>query len=154
MSGLLVSVPSGARILLDTSALLAHLGASEQVGRVATELVESCLRTGRNDGVISTITVGELLVRPLRASPQHADTVLAFLWSLPDLLIRSADFLVAAEGARIRAAARVGVPDSLIIATGVLTRATLMATNDRVLASASRASVTGMGVLLLSELVS
>jgi hypothetical protein len=89
-------IPAGARILFDTSVLVAHLGGVRTGGRVATELVERCLRTGGNEGIISTTTVGELLVRPLRASTQVADTIVTFLWSLPALHIHSVDFLVAA----------------------------------------------------------
>ena len=147
----LEAVPAGARIILDTSVLLAHLGGHEPIARRATELVETCLRTGRNDGVVSTITVAELLVRPLRSGQTEVDLVLSFLWSVPDLLIRSVDFLIATEAARIRAETRLGMPDSLIVATGLLTRAQLIATNDAALVDAVGGAAAGMEVLLLSR---
>lgn len=149
-AALLDAVPAGARIILDTSVLLAHLGGHEPIGPAATELVETCLRTGRNDGVVSTISVAELLVRPIRAGRAEVDVVLSFLWSVPDLLIRAVDFLVSAEAARIRAQTGLGMPDSLIMATGLLTGAQLIATNDRALADAVRRAADGMEVLTLS----
>jgi predicted nucleic acid-binding protein len=150
-ASVLEEVPPGAPIILDTSVLLAHLGGHEPIARRATELVEMCLCTGRNDGVVSAITVAELLVRPLRSGPTDVDLVLSFLWSVPDLLIRSVDFLIAAEAARIRAETGLAMPDSLILATGLLTGARLVATNDRALADAVTHAATGMEVLLLSR---
>ena len=147
------AVPTGETILLDTSVLLAHLGQPDRLGAIATELIVDCLMTGRNPGVISTITVGELLVRPHRASRQALDTVLGFLWSIPDLLIRSVDFLVAAEAARLRAKRQLSAPDSLILATAVLVDARVFATNDRALAAGARALMPGSNVLLLGELI-
>ena len=87
MTGVLGAIPAGSRILLDTSVLVAYLGATEPVATAATDLIEGCLRTGRNDGVISTISVAELLTRPFRTDRQAVDMTVAFLWSLPDLLV-------------------------------------------------------------------
>ncbi|CAN5642829.1 hypothetical protein BH23CHL8_BH23CHL8_07270 [soil metagenome] len=152
MKAVLGAVPAGWPVLLDTSVLLAHLGQSDRVGAVATALIEDCLMTRRNPGVISTITVGELLVRPHRADRQAVDTILGFLWSIPDVLVRSVDFLVAAEAARMRATRQLSVPDSLILATGVLVDARVVATNDRALAAGARALTPGHQVLLLGDL--
>jgi predicted nucleic acid-binding protein len=153
MTGALGAIPAGSRILLDTSVLVAYLGATEPVATVATDLIEGCLRTGRNDGVISTISVAELLTRPFRTDRRAVDMTVAFLWSLPDLLVRSVDFLVAAEAARIRASTRLGMPDASILATGVLTTAQVLATNDRQLAGAASAVAPNIDVLLLAEVV-
>jgi predicted nucleic acid-binding protein len=152
LKALLGAVPAGSPVLLDTSVLLAHLGQPDRVSAVATALIEDCLMAGRNPGVISTITVGELLVRPHRADRQAVDTILGFLWSMPDLLVRSVDFLVAAEAARMRAARQLSVPDSLILATGVLVDARVVATNDRALAAGARALTPDAHVLLLGDL--
>jgi predicted nucleic acid-binding protein len=152
LSAISEAVPAGATILLDTSVLMAHLGRTERLPPIATELVEGCLVSGRNDGAISTVTVSELLVRPHRDGREAVDTILGFLWSIPDLLIRSVDFLVAAEAASIRASRVVSFPDSLIIATGVLIGADVLATNDRRLATAARGGTSGIDVLVLGDL--
>jgi predicted nucleic acid-binding protein len=96
---------AGSRILLDTSVLVAHLGATEPV------------------------------------------------WGLLDVLVRSVDFLVAAEAARIQAATRLGMPDAAILATGVLTTAHVLATNDRHLAVAASSVALHIDVLLLADVV-
>jgi predicted nucleic acid-binding protein len=103
--------------------------------------------------VISSITVAELLVRPFRTSVQAIDTAISFLWSLPDLLIRSADFLIAAEAARVRAATGLGLLDASILATAVLTSSNVLVTNDRALAAATPSIVPELRVLLLADLV-
>ena len=108
--------PGGLQVLLDTSVLIAHLGGTEPVATAATDLIERCLRTRRNEGVISTITLAELLTRPFRAGQQEVDVTLQrSSRSLPDLLIRSVDFLIAAEAApRIRADTGLDMPDASV----------------------------------------
>ena len=153
MTAVTDAVPTGSRILLDTSVLIAHLGGSEPIATVATDLVEGCLLTGRNEGVISTISVAELLARPLRVGRQAADPVIAFLWSLPDLLIRSVDFLVASEAARVRAVTGLALPDAAILATAILTTSQVLATNDRALVVAASSVAPHLDVLLLADTV-
>ena len=94
------AVPAGHSVLLDTSVLLAHLSPTDAVASYATGLVEGCIGAGRNAGAISTVTVSELLVRPHRHGRQAVDAILGFLWSIPELLVRSVDFLVAALSGR------------------------------------------------------
>jgi hypothetical protein len=52
----------------------------------------------------------------------------------------------------MRAARQIDVPDSMILATGVLIGADLLATNDRAMATAASDAVPGMRVLLLADL--
>jgi predicted nucleic acid-binding protein len=146
------AVPPGDSVLLDTSVLLAHLTQSDDAMSFATDLIEGCVASGRNPGAISTITVSELLVHPHRDGREAVDAILGFLWSIPDLLVRSVDFLVAGEGARLRASRKVAVPDSLIIATAVLVGADVLATNDRAMATAARDAAPRLRVLLLADL--
>ena len=152
MSAVLKEVPAGHSVLLDTSVLLAHLSPTDRVASYATGLVEGCVGTGRNAGASSTVAVSELLVRPHRHGRPTVDAILGSLWSIPDLLVRSVDFLVAGEAARMRAARRLTVTDSMILATGILVGADILATNDRALAAAARDVASGMRVLLLADL--
>jgi predicted nucleic acid-binding protein len=146
------AVPPGDSILLDTSVLLAHLTQGGDATSIATDLIEGCVASGRNPGAISTVTVSELLVHPHRHGRQAVDAILGFLWSIPDLLVRSVDFLVAGEAARIRASRQVAVPDSMILATSVLIGADTLATNDRALAAVARDAAPDVRVLLLADL--
>ncbi len=144
-------VPPDTRLVIDTSVLVAHITGTEVVSGVATLIVDDFLRTGRNAGTVSSLSVGEMLVRPHRAGLAR-DIGLGIL-DVPGLSVRSVDFLVAAEAARIRAETSLGMPDAVVIATAVLTNAHMIVTNDRRLAAAVPQAVPEMQVILLSDLV-
>ena len=124
-------IPSGDRILLDTTTLAAYLDASEAVHPVARHVVEDFVGTGRNEAVISMITVMELLVRPLRAIPPGHHTVLAFIRNQPHLTAMEIDLQVAQDAAFLRAAHRFAAPDALIVGTGLAGQVGHLVTNDR-----------------------
>ncbi|MFN8519509.1 MAG: PIN domain-containing protein [Chloroflexota bacterium] len=144
-------IPAGARLVLDTSVLVAHITGTEVVSPVATRIVDGFITHGRNTAVASALSVGEALVRPAQAG--LAREVGLGLLDIPGVQVRSVDFLVAAEAARIRAATALRMPDSVVIATGVLTTSHILVTNDRRLAAAVPDVVPGMQVVLLSDLV-
>ncbi len=126
-------IPVGDRLVLDTSAVIAYLKGDEAVSGIATTIFDQLVATGRNPGVLSAITAAELLVRPIMAGPREASTVRTFLLGFPGLEIRSADLLVAAEAARIRAVTRATTADALIAATATVTSSAWLITNDRAL---------------------
>lgn len=136
---------------LDTSILIAHLSAEERVSPLARELVEDLMGGGRNEGVVSAVSVGEILVRATRDG--SARSVAFEVMDLPGLTIRSVDLLVAAEAARVRGLTGLSLPDAIVIATGVLTSSSILVTNDRRLAVAAPQVVPEMQVCLLSDLV-
>lgn len=144
-------IAPGQRLTLDSSGMIAHLARSESVSVAANEVVDGLIATGRNDAVISTVTVSELLARPLVAGRSAVDRLLGFFDSLDDLQIRAVDFLVAAEAARIRADTGIPLPDAIVIATAVLTSSQVLVTNDRRMAEAARRAVPELKVVLLSE---
>jgi len=144
-------IPPGERVLLDTSGLLAHLARNESVSVVASQVVNGLVGTGRNDAVISTVTVSELLHRPLSIGREAVDRMVSFLDSLEALQVRSVDSLVAAEAARIRVLTRIPLADAMVIATAVLTSCAVLVTNDRLMAAAARQAVPELRVVLLSE---
>jgi len=144
-------VPAGTTLLLDTSVVLAYLGGGELVTEAAALVMDGFLRSDRNRGVISAVTVSETLVRAHGLGA--ANEVWPILLDFPGLEIRSVDFLVAAEGARLRARSRVGTPDALILATGVMTSCAALVTNDQGFAKAARDLVPEMAVHLLSDFV-
>ena len=142
-------VPPDTRLVIDTSVLVAHITGTEVVSGVATLIVDDFLRTCRNAGTFSSLSVGEMLVRPHRAGLAR-DIGLGIL-DVPGLSVRSVDFLVAAEAARIRAETGLALPDAIIIATAVLTSCQVLVTNDRRMADAARRAVPELKVVLLSE---
>ncbi len=143
------AVPAGTTLLLDTSVVLAYLAGDELASAPATLVMDGFLRSERNRGVISTVTVSETLVRAHQLDA--ANEVWPILLDFPGLEIRSVDFLVAAEAARMRAESRLGTPDALILATGVVTSCATLVTSDQAFAKATRALVPEMGVCLLSD---
>ena len=69
----------------------------------------------------------------------------------PGVTLRSVDFLVAAEAARMRAESTLRLPDAIVLATGVLAGATCLVTNDRRLAAAAPTLAPSLQVCLLSD---
>lgn len=145
------AVPAGVGLLLDTSIVLAYLGSGELASAVAAQVMDGFLGSERNPGTISTVTVTEALVRAHRRGV--ADGVWPMLLDLPALEIRSVDFLVAAEAARMRAVSRLATPHALILATGVMASCEVLVTNDQAFAKAARVLVPEIAVCLLSDYV-
>ena len=125
------ALPEGDRILLDTTALAAYLDATESTHGLARHLVDDLVASGRNPAVVSMITVMELLVRPLRATPRGHHTILAFLRAQANLTAVPVDLEVAQDAAFLRAAQRFSPPDALIVGTGLATQVGHLVTNDR-----------------------
>jgi predicted nucleic acid-binding protein len=149
MTSLDAAITAGARLVLDSSVLIAYLGAAETVSPLARVVIEDYLRGERNDAVLSALAAGEILVRPHRAGT--ARSVAFEVLDMPGLAIRSVDFLIAAEAARMRAESKLRLPDAIVLATGVLTSATILVTNDRQLAAAAPTVAPGMAICLLSD---
>jgi predicted nucleic acid-binding protein len=131
--------------------LVAYVTGTELVSPVATLVLDGLIGTGRNEGVISSLSVGEALVRPAQAG--RAREIALGVLDMPGLRVRSVDLLVAAEAARIRSVSSLRMPDAVVIATGVLTGCSAIVTNDRRLAAAAPQVVPEIQVILLSDLV-
>jgi predicted nucleic acid-binding protein len=140
----------GERLSLDASMLVSHLARTEEVSKAATAVI-SAIGRGRNEAVVSSMAIGELLVQPHRVGRDAVRRLVDFLDSLEELQIRNVDFLVAAEAARIRAATGIPIPDATIIATAVLTSSEVLVTNDGRQAEAARRAVPELRVVVLSE---
>jgi predicted nucleic acid-binding protein len=125
------ALPEGERVLLDTTALAAYLDATESTHSLARHLIDQLVASGRNPAVVSMITIMELLVRPLRATPHGHHTILAFLRSQANVTAVPVDLQVAQDAAFLRAAQRFSPPDALIVGTGFATQVSHLVTNDR-----------------------
>lgn len=145
------AVPTGATMALDTSVLVAYLSGHEAISPLATTVLDEWVQPGRNAAVISAISAAELLVRPMRDSREATVEMTTFLLGFDGLSIRSADFLVAAEAARIRAETSATMPDALIAATATLAGAHRLLTNDRSLHDRLTSLKGSPTVLLLSD---
>lgn len=146
-------IAAGEWVVLDTSTVIAYLNATEEASAAARLVIDGLVATERNQGWISSVTVAELLIRPLRSGDRaHLETTKTFLLDFPGLSIRSADFLVAAEAAAIRAQTGASMPDALVAATATLTSSRWLITNDRVLRDRLAKLDWKTTVVLLSEL--
>lgn len=130
LSRLESAVPAGDRILLDTTCLAAFLDASETTHPVARHVIDEFVQSGRNQAVISMITVMEILVRPMRASPPGHNTVLSFIRHHANLQAVPLDLQMAQEAASLRAEHRFAPPDALVIGTGLACQVGHLLTND------------------------
>jgi len=130
LASLEAAIREGDRILLDTTALAAYLDATETTHEMARHVLTEFVASGRNAAVISMITVMELLVRPLRASPPGHHTLLAFLRNHPNLEAVAVDLQVAQDAAFLRAAQRFSPPDALVVGTGLAAQVGHLVTND------------------------
>lgn len=125
------ATPTGDRILLDTSALIAYLGKPQSTTAVVTHVVDEWVRSGRNAAIVSMVTVMELLVRPLEVGiGGEYDHVIDFLQRFPNLKALPVDLAVAHEAASLRAQHRFAPPDALIIGTGLVAQVGHLVTND------------------------
>lgn len=88
------AIPSGDRLLIDTTVLAAFQEATDATHPVAKHVLEEFVASGRNPALVSMITL-EMLVGPLRASPPGQHTVLAFLQTYPNLVCVPIDLQVA-----------------------------------------------------------
>lgn len=148
MSGL---IEDGERLTLDSSCFIAYLDGTEATSPASRWVMDDLVSAGRCDAIASTVTISEVLVQPVRRGPAAVRTVTSLIDSLETLQVRNADYLVAAEAARIRAETGIPLPDAIVIATAVLTSSQVLVTNDRRLADASRRAVPELRVVVLSE---
>ncbi len=151
VASLVRAVPEGDRILLDTTAVAAYLDHSEATHPIARHIMEDLVASGRNPAIISMITVMELLVRPLRASPPGHHTLLAFLRNHPNLSAVPVDLQVAQDAAFLRAASRLSPPDALVVGTGLAAQVGHLITNDRKWSTKLAAMTDRVRVVTLSD---
>lgn len=130
LPSLLEAIAEGDRVLLDTTVLAAFLDATDATHPVARHVVSELVASGRNPAVVSMVTVMEILVRPMRATPPGHHTVLAFLRTHPNLTCVPVDLQLAREAAHLRAGRRLAPPDALIVGTGLAVQVRHLITND------------------------
>ena len=145
-------VPAGVPILLDSSALLSYLDGSESVSPIATEILDGWVRSGRNDGLVSAVSVMETLVRPIAAGPSVHRAVIGFLYGFPNLRLVAVDGIAGQLAASLRAHAGFSAADALVIASGLAVGARHLVTNDASWGPRLRGAWPDAAVLTLAEL--
>lgn len=89
------------------------------------------LEEGSFEGVASTITVTECLVKPYEARAYSLVRMYRLMFlSWPNLILKEVDFKIACSGASLRGRYGLNMPDALIAATATEMNATMIITND------------------------
>ena len=118
------------KVGLDSSILIYHLEDLEPYANL-TENIFAAVAEGFLSAALSTVSVTELLVQPFAAGQQ--DRIAAFerfLFSLPNTELKSPDYPIAREAARLRSKYKLRTPDALLLATSIDEKADAFITND------------------------
>jgi predicted nucleic acid-binding protein len=146
------ALPAGHSLLVDTSVVLAYIGGAEPTSDLARQLFDAFTATGRNPTAISTVTVGEILVRPFRSGEAALATAEGFLRYFGDLRLIEVTYAVAREAARIRADTDLAMPDALIAASAAIADVDVLVTNDRDRPGRLRPTLPDLRVVVLADL--
>jgi predicted nucleic acid-binding protein len=133
---------------LDSSILIYHLEDLEPYADL-TEDIFATVAEGFLSAVISTVSVTELLVQPFASGQQdRIEAFERFLFSLPNTELKSPDYPIAREAARLRSKYKIRTPDALLIATSINEKADAFITNDARLRSLK---AEGLAILVLDD---
>lgn len=114
-----------------------------------TSVVLGEIQRGSCQGVVSSISLTELMVRPLQAGDDDlADLYRVLIHEMPNLETVSVDPRIASRAAEIRAAFNTGPTESLLLATAIESSATAFVTSDPALKQ-----VKGIKVMVLDEYI-
>ena len=119
------------RIVLDTMILIYVLERHPRYFSSAKSVL-AAIESGQVEGVISVLSLTELLTAPAQADDLSAmrDYEL-YLLNFPNLTIEPLDVEIAREAAQMRALTRLPAPDAIILATAQEVGADAIVTNDR-----------------------
>lgn len=116
---------------LDTTVFIYHFEENPIYLPLTLELFTS-IETGAQTGTTSTITLLEIIVRPLSLNrPDIARKYEALLVNFPNIRIVDLDRDVVRQAARLRAEYHIGSPDALQISASLIHGANAFITNDR-----------------------
>jgi predicted nucleic acid-binding protein len=130
---------------LDTDVFVRHFEGDED--SELTTLVLERVQDGHCRGVVSTVSLAEVLVRPLQMGLESlADLYRVVFHEMPNLEMVPVDQEVASRAAALRAACGFGPADSLVLATAIEAGATAFVTTRPELKD-----VKGLQVIVLEE---
>ncbi|KKM11952.1 hypothetical protein SY88_06055 [Clostridiales bacterium PH28_bin88] len=137
-------------VLVDTNCLIYYL----EDGPGSTMLEEDIFRPiseGKLSGMMSVITLLEVLVKPLKEGRNDVvEDYLETLTTYPNLIIMGVGNSLVVRAAQIRAKHGLKTPDAIIAATALEGKADVLLTND----PAFKALEPAIRVLLLSDIMS
>lgn len=115
---------------LDTMIFIYHFDNNQKYSPLTYLILES-MENGQFQGITSTLTLLELLVKPKKEKNQFiSDKYKLILQNFPNLQIKSLDEEIVDIASDIRAKYAINTPDAIQIATSLSARADYFLTND------------------------
>lgn len=141
---------AGYRLLgLDTMVFSYHLFNHPRYVPLTSVVLEA-IESGEVAGLITTVTLAEVLTVPAQAGDRRAmQDYELYLTRFPNLRLVPLDVALARETALVRAASKLRIPDAVQVAAARLAGADAIVTNDRRWAG----RVTGPALVMLDEYV-
>jgi len=122
---------SFSKVGLDTALFIYHFEKHPVYSQLTQELL-SGIEKGKQKGITSTITLMEIIVKPLSIGRNDiARKYEALLMNFPNLEVVDLDGDVIRQAARLRAEYRLRPPDALQVSACLLGGAEVFITNDR-----------------------
>ena len=138
------------RVFLDSAVLIYHLEDIQPYSALTTEIL-TALAGGNLEGVISTVSITELLAKPFKDGKDDQITIFeAFVLSLPKTRIVAPAYSIAKEAARLREQYALRTPDALLFSTAREEGCDAFLTND---ARLKKLETEGLAVIVLSDFV-
>lgn len=119
------------RIALDTNVFIYAFEQHPQFGETVKAILDE-VEEGMVEAVVSTITLTEILTKPIREGNETLEKRYRLLFThFPNLTVVPVDVSVAEQAAYLRGKYGLKTPDALIVASAIVARAKLLITNDR-----------------------
>lgn len=137
-------------IFLDSVPMIYHLEDVEPYSGLTAE-VYTALAKGNLEGVLSTVSVTELLTKPFKEGKGEQIAVLeAFVLSIPHTQLVLPTYVIARQAARLRGKYGLRTPDALLFSTAQETECDAFLTNDSRL---KKLEAEGISVVVLSDFI-
>lgn len=128
-------------IALDTMVFIYHLENNPQYQKTTGNILR-LIELGEKQGVTSTITLLELLVKPMQMENQAIVENYTFaLTTFPNLRLCELSTEIAVKAAELRAKYRISAPDAIQIATAIIEESDHFITNDQSLIKIEEISI-------------
>ena len=125
-----MGIDAGKIVLLDTNCIIYYMEDHDEYAD-ALEEVFTNIQTGRNQALISVLTLLEILVKPKKEDnifPENRYKLM--LANYPNLSMVDVGYRISDIASRLRAKHKVKTPDAIILATCIMKKVDYFITND------------------------
>lgn len=119
------------RVAMDTNLFIYAFEQHPKYGETVKVLLD-CIEEGEVEAVASTITLTEILTKPIREGNETLEKRYRLLFThFPNLFVVSLDMIAAEQAAYLRGKYGLKTPDTLILASAITAKADIFITNDK-----------------------